>query len=302
MTDWITHRVGLAPAVGWRFDLLGLSIGGRALYLAVLAAALLGLTAPLALRIGGEIRTRWITWAMILPVVGIPIWTGRVATTILAMLLALGAVLEYSRLARLHRVDTLWLIGCALGLTLGTLPSRLGAAGDTGAWVPWVVLGGAALPLLGSDALDGFRRAAMTAFAIVWLCWSLANLPLLGRDAFVVLFAAACADVGAFVGGTTLRRFAWATRKLTPLSPNKTWGGVAGALVAATAVLFVCGVLSIGWLLAIWIGGIIGDLLESMLKRQHRVKDAGSWLPGFGGLLDRIDSLLIAVPLAVLLG
>jgi phosphatidate cytidylyltransferase len=55
----------------------------------------------------------------------------------------------------------------------------------------------------------------MTAFAIVWLCWSLANLPLLGRDAFIVLFAAACADVGAFVGGTTLRRFSWAGRKLT---------------------------------------------------------------------------------------
>jgi phosphatidate cytidylyltransferase len=90
MTDWITHRVGLAPAVGWRFDLLGLSVGGRALYLAVLAAALLGLTAPLALRIGGEIRTRWITWAMILPVVGIPIWTGRAATTALATLLAVG--------------------------------------------------------------------------------------------------------------------------------------------------------------------------------------------------------------------
>jgi phosphatidate cytidylyltransferase len=132
MTDWITHRVGLAPAIGWRFDVLGLSVGGRALYLAVLAAALLALTAPLALRIGGEIRTRWITWAMILPVVGIPIWTGRVATTTLAMLLAVGAVLEYARLARLQRADTVWLLGCAIGLTLGTLPSQLGAAGTRG--------------------------------------------------------------------------------------------------------------------------------------------------------------------------
>jgi hypothetical protein len=63
---------------------------------------------------------------------------------------------------------------------------------------------------------------------------------------------------------------------------------------------FLCGTLSIGWLLAIWIGGIAGDLFESMLKRQHNVKDARAWLPGFGGLLDRIDSLLIAVPIAVL--
>jgi phosphatidate cytidylyltransferase len=142
----------------------------------------------------------------------------------------------------------------------------------------------------------------MTAFGIVWICWSLANVPLLGRDAFVVLFAAACADVGAFVGGKTLRRFGWAARGLTPLSPNKTWGGVAGGLVAAAAVLLACGALSVGLLVAVWVGGIAGDLLESMLKRQESVKDAGSWLPGFGGLLDRIDSLLIAVPLAVLLG
>jgi phosphatidate cytidylyltransferase len=301
VTDLITRRFGLWPEVHWHVDVLGLSVGGRALYLAVLAAALLGITAPLALGKAGEIRTRWTTWALILPVIGIPIWTGRPATTLLATLLALGAVVEYSRLARLHRSDTVWLICTALLLPLGTLSSRTGDVGNPGAWVPWIILGGAAIPLLGSDTADGFRRATITAFGIVWLCWSLANLPLLGRDAFVVLFAAACADVGAFVAGTTLRRYPWAARKLTPLSPNKTWGGVIGAFATAAGILLLCGALSVGWLLAIGVGGVAGDLLESMLKRQVGVKDAGAWLPGFGGLLDRIDSLLIAVPLAVLL-
>jgi phosphatidate cytidylyltransferase len=301
MSDWITHRIDIVPWPHWHLDLLWIHAGGRGLYLAALATTLLLLTAPIALRFGGEIRTRWVTWALILPVMGIPLWTGRTTTTIVAVLLAVGAVLEYARLARLSRMDTGWLLGCAIVLPLATLGTHASPASAVAGWVPWAILGGAGLPLLGSDSADGFRRAAMTAFGIVWLCWSLANLPLLGQNAFVVLFAAACADVGAFVAGKGLRRFAWAARRLTPLSPNKTWGGVAGALVTAAVILLACGALSVGWLLAVWIGGIAGDLLESMLKRQHGVKDAGAWLPGFGGLLDRIDSLLIAVPLAVLL-
>lgn len=307
--DTLVPRTGPDAPWGTGIHVLGLDLGGRGLYLALLAVALLFLTAPVALRLGGEIRTRWITWALILPVVGIPIWMGRTTTTLLAAALAVGAVIEYVKLAALRRSDSLWLLAWAVVLPLVTLlssgrGSRAAAeiAGSTaGAWVPWLVLGSAALPLLGSDRVDGFRRAAMLSFGIIWLCWSLANLPLLGRDAFPVLFAAACADVGAFVGGTTLRRFGWAARGLTPLSPDKTWGGVFGGFVAATVVLFLCGALSVGWVLAVCLGGIAGDLLESMLKRQQQVKDAGDWLPGFGGLLDRIDSLLIAVPLAVLL-
>ena len=105
--------------------------------------------------------------------------------------------------------------------------------------------------------------------------------------------------------------------KLAPIiSPGKTWEGVAGALAAvalyALAWVSVGGPTGIvarsggapGWLLPVLLGlavaGMIGDLFESLIKRQAGVKDSGTFLPGHGGLLDRIDAPVAMLPLAVL--
>ncbi|NII75501.1 phosphatidate cytidylyltransferase [Dyella sp. SG562] len=110
------------------------------------------------------------------------------------------------------------------------------------------------------------------------------------------------ADIGAYFSGRLFGK-----RKLAPtISPGKTWAGVYGAFVAGALVAGVG-----GWLLQVRDGGlvglillsmvtvvasIVGDLLESLMKRHAAVKDSGNLFPGHGGLLDRLDSVFAALP------
>ncbi len=120
---------------------------------------------------------------------------------------------------------------------------------------------------------------------------------------FVVLIVAA-ADIGAYFSGR-----AFGKRKLAPkVSPGKSWEGVVGGAIFATIFAITFNAISDvgGWqsLLIVAIPtalvSVVGDLLESMVKRHRGVKDSGRILPGHGGILDRIDGLVAAIPVFTL--
>ncbi|MGW6458257.1 phosphatidate cytidylyltransferase, partial [Streptomyces sp. NPDC055078] len=213
----------------------------------------------------------------------------------LAAALGVIAVSEYVRMAGLRPADHAVLTVAAVALpglawlAPGALDLR--AAG-------LLLLAAALPPLLSGDQSAGFTRAARSAFALLWIPLPLTGLVVLGDTAVAVGLAVALGDVGAWCGGTALGRRGPLARRLSPLSPNKTWAGVAGAAVATGLVLLAVGAFSPLLWAAVLAGCVLGDLLESMVKREAGVKDAGTWLPGFGGLLDRIDSLLPALLLA----
>ena len=244
--------------------------------------------------------------------------------------LALGAVIlwggwEWSRLvglvsrrARLGYVGLLLAAGGLLFAGLGTRsaaailnpPETMGALGLGMAFWLLILL---ALPGYPANRARWDSASRIGAMGVLALLPSLAGmvwLKLLLPEGYLVLaliVLVAAVDIGAYFTGRSLGK-----RQLAPaISPNKTWEGVWGGfalcLLAAAAM---------GWALHHWLRPletgeilllavlaplvaalcVIGDLLESMLKRNRDAKDSGSLLPGHGGLLDRIDGLLAATP------
>jgi len=179
--------------------------------------------------------------------------------------------------------------------------------------LPAVIFFWAVIPLSffmfasGTSRADAVELSAKAVLAPVYVSLPLCLLVVIDRFPkgnlwiFFLLAVIFCSDTGAFYFGKVFGK-----RKLYPsVSPGKTWEGAVGGLLSSLVAAFLFflflpiaffDVKILGLAAALSISGQIGDLAESMLKRQYGVKDSGKILPGHGGLLDRVDGLLFAVP------
>jgi phosphatidate cytidylyltransferase len=167
-----------------------------------------------------------------------------------------------------------------------------------GALVAALIVGLRGLAERPADAAFGVLYIGGPSIALVWL-----RSGDVGRDWSLMLLAITwSADIFAYICGTVFKG-----PKLWPrFSPNKTWSGFVGGLLAsALAAMIVVGLAkgagdpTRGWAatigLVVGLFTMAGDLWESMLKRRFGVKDSGDLIPGHGGLLDRVDGLMFAI-------
>lgn len=151
----------------------------------------------------------------------------------------------------------------------------------------------------------GFSLLSVLAFRYDALTNTTLFEPVYPLSVFLFLWTS---DTGAYVCGSLLHR-RFPAKLFERVSPNKSWvgsigGGVLCLVVAAVLAHFFPDKLTLpGWLglgLTVCVAGTWGDLVESLFKRQLGIKDSGHLLPGHGGMLDRFDSSLLAIPAAVL--
>src|SRR5262249_51923181 len=264
---------------------------------------------------GSMVRTYW-SWIMIAGIGLIVVFLGRIPTILGVTLLAVFGFKEFARASGLYR--DWWMTGAVYAgiITVGTASVISHPRGDepgTGWYGLFVAVPVFAIalilliPILRNRARGELQRMSLAIVGFTYVGWMFGHLGFLAnaRNAYgfvcFIIFATALCDVAAFTFGKIFGH-----RPLrSEISPNKTWEGAVGAIVVAmilpwllrfsfpffgTWQLILAG-------LIVGIGGQLGDLSISVIKRDIGTKDMAATIPGHGGILDRIDSLIYAAPL-----
>jgi len=261
-----------------------------------------------------DLLKRVLTALALAPIALALTWLGGWGFALLVAFAVVVSQFELYSLMRQADIRPMVPLGLVLGL-LAALHPRL----------PWALLvlvaGGIVLlmvfvfrrteqPLsdISGTLLGVFYPAFLLSFAITLR--EADGFPLMEGDGFwlmvTVLVGVWGADTFAYFTGRAFGK----TKLLPAVSPKKTWEGAIGGLFGAFAIIAVFKVFALsqalGWIDVVALGvccgvaGPLGDLLVSRFKRSVGAKDTGNWLPGHGGLLDRLDAAILAVPLATL--
>jgi phosphatidate cytidylyltransferase len=258
---------------------------------------------------------RVITAAILAPlVILIILFASTAIVAAVAAAAFLAALWEWSRLSGLKNIaqQAIWLIlAGAVFVLLWLARNTIVAPAVVMLGVAWWLVACfwlrhfayAAAPTLENRAIKLLAGALVVFPAWVALITIHAGLPHGHGFTLLSMVIVWAADIGAYFSGRTFGK-----RKLAPqISPGKTWAGAYGALVAGVLVSALGG----WWLLDVSDGqlvglavlaaltvsaSIVGDLIESMMKRHAQVKDSGTMIPGHGGMMDRLDSVFAALP------
>ncbi len=234
------------------------------------------------------------------------LYLGHGAVTVFICAFMVLGVVETSAQLRTRGISPLVLVLIAGTFVIAGATWRVGYLGQVLGMLV-IMLGSALWMLADRERHDALMTMGVTTLLGLWM-------PFLGSFAimiaglddgrFALLLVIACtamADIGAYAVGSQIGR-----HKIAPqLSPNKSWEGFLGGLVVAA----LTGLGLATWLfpefddgraimvaVACGLAGFTGDLFESMIKRDLEIKDFGSLLPGHGGVLDRVDAILAALP------
>jgi phosphatidate cytidylyltransferase len=275
------------------------------------------------------LRTRlWMGAVLIALVVGVLVFDQRFEPwfpflLVFVSVLAVAGTLELVNLIDVRRRPPLWL--CLAGV-LGVLLANWSAALNR---PPWPLIAGAFAALILAAFLaematfrepgQSVSRISLTIFLVAYIgllpCFlvQLRWLPPLPGEAnevprgvgalVLAIFVPKCCDIGAYFTGRLFGK-----HPMSPvLSPKKTWEGFAGGVVASVLMAFLLNRivpalrddwLALGFGATVGVLGVLGDLAESLIKRDCQQKDASQVVPGFGGVLDVVDSIVFTAPVA----
>jgi phosphatidate cytidylyltransferase len=282
-------------------------------YAEVVGCLLLGTGAVLVpLRLWGRTAARargaflaWASWLVIAPVILLVLGLGREVFIVSMAVLSMFFVREFAQATGLAEDRTLVVVVCA-GILAYYAMALFRLYGIFMAMPVHTIAVVYIIPIYRNQYEGMLRKVTLATVALLYLGWFPAHLAYLAnyRELYALvlflMFGTELNDAAAFFAGKLFGKRPLVSR----ISPGKTIEGTLGALVIIVGYVWATrGLLPrFGWVewffsvVVLWIGGTMGDLVISFVKRDTGVKDMGSFIPGHGGVLDRFDSLIFTSP------